>query len=146
MDQYRKRVLGWLATVGLSVAMTTPLSWAGRTRTGTLFVFAADSSTGKPVRGVAVTVRRPGWYVSDTHEEPEWFADTDSTGWARLRKIPAGTYNANLCENTYEGRTVGVTIRSHKIDTLGVKMAYLGPPSDGRRCETHIVLSKSRMR
>jgi len=129
-------------------ALTQSSAWAGGSKTtGTLLVFAADSVTGKPVPGVDVTVRRPGWYVNDTHREPEWFAFTDSTGWARLGEIPVGTYEASLCQNTYDRRKFGVAIRQHAVDTLSVKLFYLGPPSDGRRCETRYQIpSKVRAR
>ena len=115
--------------------LTQSSAWAAGSNTGTLLVFAADSVTGKPVPGVDVTVRSPGWYVSDTHREPEWFAFTDSTGWARLPKIPVGNYDANFCHNTYDRKTIDVDIVRGRVDTLTVKMFYVGPPSDGRRCE-----------
>jgi hypothetical protein len=41
-----------------------------------------------------------------------------------------------LCENTYEPQTLDVEIVHSKLDTLRAKMRYLGPPGDGRRCET----------
>jgi len=109
---------------------------------GTLLVFVADSSTGKPVGHVDVSLRRPGWYVSDTHQEPEWFSFTDSTGWARLRKVPAGIYEASLCENSHERKTLNVEVPHQRRDTLRFRLLYQGPPGDGRRCETRFFFPK----
>lgn len=127
---------GWSASLAL----------AGSPATGTLVVFAADSATSKPIRGVGITVRPPGWYWSETHQEPDWFATTDGTGWARLRKIPVGNYEASFCENTYERRMTGVEIVRNRVDSLRVRMLYLGPPRDGRRCEIRFEIPKSLLK
>ncbi len=143
---FRRTPSYFLALVGcvlLSLGSPPTLAWAAKRSTGSLVVFVADSATSKPLRGVGIEVRRPGWYWSETHQEPDWFAETDSTGWARLRKIPVGNYEASLCENTYERRIFGVDIARNRLDTLKVRMLYLGPPSDGRRCEVRFMLSKS---
>jgi len=104
-------------------------------KSGALVVVAADSTTGRPISFLDVTVRRPGWYLSETHSEPEWLGTTDSTGCARLGGIPAGIYDATLCQNSFDRRTVGVEIVAGVTDTLSARMVYLGPPRDGRRCE-----------
>ena len=98
-------------------------------------MFVSDSRTKKPVPGVGVTVRPPGWSWSETHQEPEWFATTDSTGRARLEGIAPRMYYADFCQNNYDGRKFIVDIRSGKAFKIRTELTYVGPPSDGRRCE-----------
>lgn len=138
------------------VGLTTLLSlvqidgqvWAAQddANANAAYVRAYDSVSGQPVGDVQVHVRRPGWYWSETHREPRWFAFTDSTGSAHLESIPTGEYDVRLCHEKYERREIRISLARGVTDTLRVKLLQVGYPHDGRRCETVFILDENRRR
>lgn len=103
---------------------------------GSMFVFAADSASGKPIEHAQVWVKWPDWWALANHASgPSWHAFTDSTGWARLGSIAIGRYDMSVCHNSYERKSLEAHITPGRIDTLQVQLHYIGPPHDGRRCE-----------
>lgn len=123
---------------------TTRVGWpsaprsAAKPTSAALLVRALDDSTGIGIRNVDVSLRRSGYYVSDTHWEPMWQAFTDIFGQVWLTGIPKGAYTLSLCSNTYEPERLEIRKDSGSIDTVSVGLRFVGPPSDGRRCELRI--------
>jgi hypothetical protein len=99
------------------------------TAAGALVLFAADSVTGVGVRDADVSARRPGY-------DREWWAYTDSTGFARLTKMVPGDYRVTVCQNEYDRGAISVKVRPSATETLRVALKYHGRPKDGRPCET----------
>jgi len=134
------RSLPWVWICGLFVtAVLTREPWSASTQNRVswqLRVSSQDSLSGKPVVGAQVHMGLLGWYVSDTHRERLWFAYTDSGGKACLDSIPAGEYTVSICHNLFERLEFLVTVGEGSPDSLIVSLAWHGPPSDGRRCET----------
>ena len=143
----RRFVLVVVACAALNVVRAPAPSNAARVKTGDLVVFVADSATSKPLRGVNVTVRAPGWYWSESHQEPEWWAQTDSLGWARLQKIGVGLYEVNLCSESYKIATDAVKIEYGAVDTLMISLVFVprvaGLRDGCRQCETRFVIDTS---
>lgn len=111
-----------------------PLHQASK-RSGGLLILAVDDSTGRAIASVDVRVARHGWYISENHWEPQWQTYTDRAGNAWLMGIPTGDYDLHMCNNVYERTSLPIRVEAGSVDTVRATLKYLGPPSDGRRCE-----------
>ena len=121
-----------LSSLGARAIATHP---AGDPGTGSVAVIATDDSTGSAIANVDVAVSRPGRYVRETHGELVWKASTDSVGYALLKGIPFDEYDLHFCSKLHEHALArGIQATEGRVDTVRVRLRYLGRPSDGPRC------------
>jgi hypothetical protein len=131
------RRLGIVATLAACIALPAAAGSKPGGRVGSVVVIASDSSSGKMIKGVEVRIHEPGYFLSDSHWEPEWVAFTDSNGCATMEGIPSGPYEVHLCNQVFERKALEITIAPGPPDTVRVPLTYVGPPRDGRRCEVY---------